>query len=187
MNKIVQFPWTKHLFNLCWSGPSIFCLLDGWFFFFCAAKTTFNTFAECFVFSLSSDVSQHQKLNQQRCLVSQRVDALGRWNKIIKIIRLTKNVAVTNGFFSSFFWEFTFQAGKNLKLDANETVRKDYRKAIKVTLKFVSTSAIFFLNVFPSKIFIQWNGQGLHRFKCILAKYTEITECIGKMRIIFFF
>ena len=165
-------------------------LLNKWFLFcVCVAKTTFNKFTASFVFSLSSDVSQHQKLNQQRCLVSQRVDALGRWNNIIKIIRLTKNVAVTNGFFSSFFWEFTFQAGKNLKLDANETVRKDYRKAIKVTLKFVSTSAIFFffLNVFPSKIFIQWNGQGLHRFKCILAKYTEITECIGKMRIIFFF
>ena len=138
-------------------------LLNKWFLFcVCVAKTTFNKFTASFVFSLSSDVSQHQKLNQQRCLVSQRVDALGRWNNIIKIIRLTKNVAVTNGFFSSFFWEFTFQAGKNLKLDANETVRKDYRKAIKVTLKFVSTSA-FFLT-----------------FSCLQFLFNETgNDCIG--------
>ena len=175
MNKILHLAWNTIKQNIFSS-----CVDPAYLSFCCSTNDSF------FLFALPKQHSTNL-LNQQRCLVSQRVDALGRWNKIIKIIRLTKNVAVTNGFFSSFFWEFTFQAGKNLKLDANETVRKDYRKAIKVTLKFVSTSAIFFLNVFPSKIFIQWNGQGLHRFKCILAKYTEITECIGKMRIIFFF
>jgi len=163
----VSLWWTRlfssleqNIFSTCVdpAHQSFACSTDD-SFFFCVAKTTFNTFAECFVFSLSSDVSQHQKLNQQRCLVSQRVDALGRWNNIIKIIRLTKNVAVTNGFFSSFFWEFTFQAGKNLKLDANETVRKDYRKAIKVTLKFVSTSAFFFFLTF-SRLKYSFNEMG---------------------------
>ena len=96
-------PLNKTSFQLVLIRPINLLLARRMIPFFCVAKTTFNTLAEFFVFSLSSDVSQHQKLNQQRCLVSQRVDALGRWNKIIKIIRLTKNVAVTNGFFSSFF------------------------------------------------------------------------------------
>ena len=62
------------------------------------------------------------------------------WEGGIKIIRLARIKMVSFPLCSECLH---FKAEKNLKLDANETTGKDYRKAIKVTLAFVSNFFTF--------------------------------------------